>query len=43
MTTRGYKLVRYVDDFVVLTKSKRKAKGALVISQIIERKLKLKT
>ncbi|TDX42957.1 group II intron reverse transcriptase/maturase [Orenia marismortui] len=43
MTDRGYKLVRYADDFVVLTKSKRKAKRALVVvREIIEEKLKLK-
>ena len=42
MTARGYKLVRYADDFVVLTKSKRKANRALeVIKEIIEGKLKL--
>ncbi|RCW78069.1 hypothetical protein DER71_16410, partial [Halanaerobium sp. DL-01] len=27
-TERGYKLVRFADDFVVMTKSKRKAKRA---------------
>lgn len=43
MIKRGYKLVRYADDFVVLTKSKRKAKRALeVIREIIEGKLNLK-
>jgi len=42
MTARGYKLVRYADDFVVLTKSKLKANRALeVIKEIIEGKLKL--
>lgn len=43
MTKRGYKVVRYADDFVILTKSKRKAKRALeVTKEIIEGKLKLK-
>ena len=42
MTSRGYKLVRYADDFVVLTKSKKKAKRSLeVIEEIITGKLKL--
>ena len=43
MVNRGYKIVRFADDFVVLTKSKRKAERALeVIKEIIEGKLKLK-
>ena len=43
MIKRGYKLVRYADDFVVLTKSKKKANRALeVIKEIIEGKLKLR-
>lgn len=42
MTDRGYKVVRYADDFVVLTKSKKKANRALeVVKEIIEGKLKL--
>lgn len=43
MVKRGYKVVRFADDFVVLTKSKRKARRALeVIKEITEGKLKLK-
>ena len=43
MVKRGYKLVRYADDFVVLTKSKKKANRALeVIKEIIEGKLNLR-
>ena len=42
MTDRGYKVVRFADDFVVLTKSKRKANRALeVVKEIVEDKLKL--
>ena len=42
MTDRGYRVVRYADDFVVLTKSKRKANRALeVVKEIVEDKLKL--
>jgi len=42
MTERGYKLVRYADDFVVMTKSKRKAKRAYeVVKEIIREELKL--
>ncbi len=42
MTSRGYKVVRFADDFVVLTKSKRKAKRALeVVKEIVEERLKL--
>jgi len=42
LVKRGYKLVRFADDFVVLTKSKRKAKRALeVIEEIVRDKLKL--
>lgn len=42
MVERGYKLVRYADDFVVMTKSKRKAKRAYeVVKEIITEKLKL--
>jgi group II intron reverse transcriptase/maturase len=43
MVNRGYKLVRYADDFVVLTKSKKKANRALeVIKKIVEGKLNLR-
>lgn len=43
MTSRGYKVVRFADDFVILTKSKSKAKRALQVTrQIIENELKLK-
>ena len=43
MVDRGYKIVRFADDFIVLTKSKRKAERALeVIKEIVEGKLKLK-
>ena len=43
MTKRGYKLVRFADDFVVLTKSERKAERALkVIKEIAEGELKLR-
>jgi group II intron reverse transcriptase/maturase len=42
MVERGYKLVRFADDFVVMTKSKRKAKRAYeVVKEIITGKLKL--
>ena len=42
MTDRGYKVVRFADDFVVLTKSKKKANRALeVVKEIVEDKLKL--
>lgn len=42
MVERGYKLVRYADDFVVLAKSRRKAERALeVIKEITEGKLNL--
>ena len=42
MVERGYKIVRFADDFVVLTKSRKKAKRALeVIREITEEKLKL--
>jgi group II intron reverse transcriptase/maturase len=42
MVERGYKIVRYADDFVVLTKSRRKAQRALeVIKEITEGKLNL--
>ena len=42
MVERGYKLVRFADDFVVMTKSKRKAKRAYeVVKEIIRGKLKL--
>ncbi|MFO7814552.1 MAG: group II intron maturase-specific domain-containing protein [Halanaerobiales bacterium] len=42
MVERGYKVVRFADDFVVLTKSRSKAKRALeVIREITEGKLKL--
>ncbi len=43
MVERGYKIVRYSDDFVVLTKSRRKAYRALgVIEEITEKGLNLK-
>lgn len=43
MVERGYKIIRYADDFVVLTKSRRKAKRALeVIKEITEGKLNLR-
>ena len=42
MTERGYKVVRFADDFVVMAKSKRKAKRAYeVVKEIIENKLDL--
>jgi group II intron reverse transcriptase/maturase len=42
MVERGYKLVRFADDFVVMTKSKSKAKRAYeVVKEIITEKLKL--
>lgn len=42
MTERGYKLVRYCDDFVILCKLERKAMRALeVTKKIVEEKLKL--
>ena len=43
MVERGYKIVRFADDFVVLTKSKKKANRALeVVKEIIEGKLNLR-
>ena len=43
MVERGYKIVRYADDFVVLTKSRWKAYRALeVIEEITEKELNLK-
>src|SRR6056297_2318082 len=42
MTERGYKVVRFADDFVVLSKSRKKAERALeVIKEITGEKLKL--
>lgn len=42
MTDRGYKVVRFADDFVILVKSKKKANRALeVVREILEGKLKL--
>ena len=42
MVERGYKLVRFADDFVAMTKSRRKAKRAYeVVKEIITEKLKL--
>jgi len=42
MTERGYKVVRFADDFVVMAKSKRKAKRVYeVVKEIIENKLDL--
>jgi group II intron reverse transcriptase/maturase len=43
MAGRGYRLVRYCDDFVIFAKFKRKAERALQVSrQILEDKLLLK-
>ncbi len=43
MTERGYRLVRYADDFVILCKLERKAERALeVAKQILEGQLKHK-
>lgn len=43
MAERGYRLVRYCDDFVIFTKLGRKAERALqVTKEILEDKLKLK-
>jgi RNA-directed DNA polymerase len=43
MTERGYRLVRYADDFVILCKLERKAERALeVAKQILEGQLKLR-
>jgi group II intron reverse transcriptase/maturase len=43
MTERGYRLVRYADDWVILCKLERKAERALeVAKQILEGQLKLK-
>lgn len=43
MAERGYRLVRYCDDFVIFTKFARKAKRALEVSRgILEGKLNLK-
>jgi len=42
MTERGYRLVRYCDDFVILCKLERKAMRALEVTKsIVEEKLKL--
>ena len=42
MTERGYKVVRFADDFVVMAKTKRKAKRAYeVVKEIVEEKLDL--
>jgi hypothetical protein len=42
MVEREYKLVRFADDFVIMTKSKRKAKRAYEVGkEIITEKLKL--
>ena len=42
MTRRGYKLVRYADDFIIMAKSKAKAERALEVTrQIIEGELNL--
>jgi len=42
MTDRGYKMVRYADDFVVLARSRKKAKRAMeVTEEIISEKLNL--
>lgn len=43
MTRRGYKLVRFADDFIIMAKSKAKAERALEVTrQIIENELNLK-
>jgi len=43
MAGRGYRLVRYCDDFVIFAKFKRKAERALLVSkQILEDRLLLK-
>jgi group II intron reverse transcriptase/maturase len=43
MAERGYRLVRYCDDFVIFTKLKRKAQRALEVSQrILQDTLRLK-
>lgn len=43
MTERGYLLVRYADDFVILCKLERKAERALAVAkEILEGQLKLK-
>lgn len=43
MAERGYRLVRYCDDFVIFTKLGRKAERALQVTrEILEDKLKLK-
>ena len=43
MTRRGYKLVRFADDFIIMAKSKEKAERALEVTrQIIENELNLK-
>jgi len=43
MVERGYRLVRYCDDFVIFTKLRRKAERALQVTrEILEDKLKLK-
>ncbi len=43
MASRGYRLVRYCDDFVIFTKFKRKGERALeVTKEILEGKLRLK-
>ena len=41
MTERGYKVVRFADDFVVLSKSRRKAERALEVVKEITGRLKL--
>lgn len=43
MTTKGYNLVRYADDVVILCKTKEEAEEALSLtSQILENRLKLR-
>jgi len=43
MTRRGYKLVRFADDFIIMAKSKAKAEHALEVTrQIIENELNLR-
>ncbi|AGB40103.1 Retron-type reverse transcriptase [Halobacteroides halobius DSM 5150] len=43
MTRRGYKIVRFADDFIIMAKSKAKAERALEVTrQIIENELNLR-
>ena len=43
LVERGYRLVRWADDFIIMCKTERKAKRAVeVVKKILSRKLKLK-